>query len=81
MNWKKKGVVFNKLQDELEYPAELIKMFQENPELKQAFEKLTPGRKRSYLIHFNSAKQSQTIENRIKKCIPKILMGKGFNEY
>ncbi len=48
--------------------------------LKEAFESLTPGRQRAYLLHFSSAKQSKTREARIEKCIPQILEGKGLND-
>jgi uncharacterized protein YdeI (YjbR/CyaY-like superfamily) len=47
------------------------------PALKAAFEALTPGRQRNYLLHFSSAKQSKTREARIEKCIPLIFDGKG----
>lgn len=50
------------------------------PALKTAFEALTPGRQRAYLLHFSSPKQSQTRESRIEKCIPQILNGKGLND-
>nr|WP_315028418.1 DUF1801 domain-containing protein [uncultured Chryseobacterium sp.] len=48
--------------------------------LKEAFEALTPGRQRAYLLHFSSAKQTKTREARIEKCIPQILDGKGLND-
>ncbi|MBV8326500.1 DUF1801 domain-containing protein [Chryseobacterium sp.] len=48
--------------------------------LKQAFDALTPGRQRAYLLYFSSAKQSKTREARIEKCIPGILEGKGLND-
>jgi uncharacterized protein YdeI (YjbR/CyaY-like superfamily) len=51
------------------------------PTLKTAFESLTPGRQRSYILHISQPKQSKTRESRIDKCIPKIFSGKGFNEY
>ena len=50
------------------------------PALKKAFTELTPGRKRSYLLHFSSAKQPATMAARIEKCIPMIMQGIGFNE-
>ena len=62
------------------YPQELIKIFIELPLFKDAFEKLTPGRRRAYLMFFNSAKQSQTIINRIEKYMDAIFNGKGMNE-
>ncbi|MPT33427.1 MAG: hypothetical protein E2600_17520 [Chryseobacterium sp.] len=52
----------------------------ENPELKSAFESLTPGRQRAYLFHFSAPKQSKTRESRIEKSIPNILDGKGMND-
>ncbi len=64
-----------------DYPEVLISVFNEEPEFKKAFEALTPGRQRSYLIHFNQAKQSKTRLNRINKNKAKIFTGKGMNEY
>ena len=48
--------------------------------LKKAFEALTPGRQRAYLLHFSSAKQSKTREARVEKAIPQILEGKGLDD-
>jgi len=50
------------------------------PILKTAFEALTPGRQRAYLLHFAAPKQSKTREARIEKYIPQILDGKGLND-
>lgn len=50
------------------------------PALKTAFEALTPGRQRAYLLYFSSAKQSQTREARVEKCIPLILDGLGLDD-
>jgi uncharacterized protein YdeI (YjbR/CyaY-like superfamily) len=50
------------------------------PELKTAFEALTPGRQRAYLLHFSQAKQSKTRTARVEKCIPQIFAGKGLND-
>ncbi len=61
-------------------PEELKKKFEEVPGLKAAFEKLTPGRQRAYLLHFSSAKKSETRLARIEKYIPHILSGKGMND-
>lgn len=62
-------------------PPELSKRLNDDPKLAAAFDALTPGRKRSFYIHIGSAKQSKTRHRRIDKSIPKILAGKGFNEY
>lgn len=61
-------------------PEELKKAFTKNARLKKAFDSLTPGRQRAYLLHFSGAKQSSTRQARIEKCIPHILKGKGMND-
>ncbi|TKC05369.1 hypothetical protein FA048_16705 [Pedobacter polaris] len=50
------------------------------PALKIAFEALTPGRQRAYLLHFSAPKQSKTRVARIEKCMQQILNGKGLND-
>lgn len=61
-------------------PEEFQKKLDKNKTLKTAFEKLTPGRQRSYLFYFSQAKQSKTREDRVEKYIPKILDGKGLED-
>lgn len=61
-------------------PDELREMFARAPGLREAFEALTPGRKRAYLLHFASAKQSKTRTSRIEKSVPRILDGRGLND-
>ena len=61
-------------------PEEFQSKLDDIPALKAAFEALTPGRQRAYLLHFSSAKQSKTREARIAKAIPQILDGKGLND-
>jgi len=61
-------------------PEELQKKFTEVPGLKTAFEALTPGRQRAYILHFSAPKQAKTREARIEKYIPHILSGKGLND-
>jgi uncharacterized protein YdeI (YjbR/CyaY-like superfamily) len=51
-----------------------------NKALKKAFESLTPGRQRAYLLHFSSAKLAKTREARVEKYIPQILAGKGIDD-
>ena len=65
---------------EFTMPEEFQKALDENPDLKAAFEALTPGRQRGYLLYFSQAKQSKTRESRIEKCIPQIFDGKGLND-
>ncbi|HBL45827.1 YdeI/OmpD-associated family protein [Gimesia sp.] len=61
-------------------PAEFQKKLDESPALQTAFEALTPGRQRGYLMHFSAAKQSKTREARVEKYIPQILDGKGIHD-
>lgn len=49
----------------------------EDPIFKSAFDALTPGRQRGYIIHFSQAKQSKTRKTRILKFMPKIMKGEG----
>lgn len=72
-------VTFKKTAD-YKLPEELITKFNEMPEFKTAFEKLTPGRQRAYIFYFSQAKQAKTRETRIENYIPQILMGKGLND-
>jgi uncharacterized protein YdeI (YjbR/CyaY-like superfamily) len=65
---------------EFKMPGEFRKKLMENPGLKTAFEALTPGRQRAYLLHFSAPKQSRTREARIEKCTPLIFDGIGLNE-
>jgi len=69
-----------KAKDELELPAELTQMLKKDRRLAKAFQSLTPGRQRSYVLHIAAAKQAQTRIARIEKNIPKILAGLGMNE-
>jgi uncharacterized protein YdeI (YjbR/CyaY-like superfamily) len=65
---------------EFNMPEEFQHKLDENPALKTAFEALTPGRQRGYLLYFSGAKQSKTREARVEKCTPQILDGKGLND-
>ncbi|MEB2776800.1 YdeI family protein [Algoriphagus sp. D3-2-R+10] len=61
-------------------PGEFQVKLDENPDLKHAFEALTPGRQRGYLLHFAAPKQAKTREARVEKLTPQILSGKGLND-
>jgi uncharacterized protein YdeI (YjbR/CyaY-like superfamily) len=65
---------------EYEISEEFQLKLNESAELKNAFEALTPGRQRGYLLHFAQPKQAKTREVRIEKCIPSIFEGKGLND-
>lgn len=63
-----------------EVPEEFQQKLDKKASLKKAFEALTPGRQRAYLLHFAAPKQSKTRESRIEKAIPQIMQGKGLND-
>lgn len=65
---------------EYSIPEEFKLALKKNAALKKAFEALTPGRQRGYILHFSSPKQSKTRESRIEKCTKQILAGKGLND-
>lgn len=65
---------------EFSFPEELERKMDDIPALRTAFEELTPGRQRAYLLHFSSAKQAKTRESRIEKCVQRILDGKGLDD-
>ncbi len=65
---------------ELAYPDELTARFGADPDFRAAFERLTPGRRRFYLVHFSGAKRSTTRAARIERYREKILEGKGFHD-
>ena len=78
---EKAGLVVSfKKHDEYTIPEELQHKFEEIPALKTAFEALTPGRQRAYMLHFSSPKQSKTRESRVEKCVEQILNGKGLDD-
>jgi uncharacterized protein YdeI (YjbR/CyaY-like superfamily) len=65
---------------EFSIPEEFKNKLDEIPDLKTAFNALTPGRQRAYMLYFSAPKQSKTRESRVEKCIPQILNGKGLND-
>ena len=78
MEAEKAGLKVNyKRTAEFSIPEEFKNKLDEIPALKIAFDALTPGRQRAYLLHFSSAKQSKTRESRVEKCMQQILNRKG----
>jgi uncharacterized protein YdeI (YjbR/CyaY-like superfamily) len=71
-----------KLRDHSEYvvPEELQKKLDRMPKLKKAFQALTPGRQRGYMLYISGAKQAKTRETRVEKCLQPILDGKGLDD-
>jgi uncharacterized protein YdeI (YjbR/CyaY-like superfamily) len=78
---EKAGVeVGYKKTSEFKTSGEFQKKLNQLPALKTAFDALTPGRQRGYLLYFSAPKQSKTREARVEKCMRRILNGKGLND-
>ncbi|MEE8429252.1 MAG: YdeI/OmpD-associated family protein [Gammaproteobacteria bacterium] len=75
---EKAGLKVDFKKKEHSIPEELQNTFDESPAFKTAFEALTPGRQRGYILHFSAAKQSKTRASRIEKYMPRIFDGIGF---
>jgi uncharacterized protein YdeI (YjbR/CyaY-like superfamily) len=61
-------------------PEEFQNKLNKNPALKTAFDALTSGRQRAYILYFSAPKQSKTRESRVEKSMQQILNGKGLND-
>src|SRR5665811_928619 len=78
---EKAGLKVNfKKNTDLIFPEEFQNKLDEIPALKTAFDALTPGRQRAYILYFSAPKQSKTRESRVEKCMQQILNGKGLND-
>ncbi|HEY1469208.1 MAG TPA: YdeI/OmpD-associated family protein [Candidatus Acidoferrum sp.] len=77
---EKAGLKVNYKKNPEPIPEELQNKLDEIPALKAAFDALTPGRQRGYILYFFGGKQSKTRASRVQKCMPQILKGKGLND-
>jgi uncharacterized protein YdeI (YjbR/CyaY-like superfamily) len=64
----------------IETPEEFQYFLDSDEVLKLAFEGLTPGRQKAYLLHFSEPKQSKTKTARVEKWMSQIKRGKGMND-
>jgi uncharacterized protein YdeI (YjbR/CyaY-like superfamily) len=81
MEVEKAGLKVNyKKATEFIIPDEFINRLEEVPGLQDAFDALTPGRQRAYILYFSAPRQSKTRDSRIEKYIQQILDGKGLND-
>jgi uncharacterized protein YdeI (YjbR/CyaY-like superfamily) len=69
-----------KTTSEYRVPEEFQAVLDNMPDVKSAFQTLTPGRQRGYLLYFSAPKQVKTKEARIEKYLQKILAGKGLDD-
>ncbi|CAH8712337.1 YdeI family protein [Paenibacillus thiaminolyticus] len=78
---EKAGLEVNfKKNTEFMIPEEFQNKLDEIPALKTAFEALTPGRQRAYILYFSEPKQAKTRESRVEKYMQQILNGKGLRD-
>ena len=78
---EKAGLQVNyKKTTEFVIPEEFQNQLDKIPALKTAFDGLTPGRQRGYILYFSQPKQSKTRESRVEKCMQQILNGKGLHD-
>jgi uncharacterized protein YdeI (YjbR/CyaY-like superfamily) len=80
MSYAEAGITPPKDDGDVDLPDELLEAMDSDPELAEAFHNLTPGRRKGYVIHLNSAKTSATRVARIMRSRQKILEGKGATE-
>ncbi len=81
MSYAEAGLKPAKVETELDLPEELVEALDADPELAEAFHNLTPGRQKSHVLMIGGSKNAATRINRIIKLRPRILAGKGANEY
>src|SRR6267378_3899371 len=77
---EKAGLKVNFKKNPEPIPEEFQNKLAEIPALKTAFDALTPGRQRAYILYFSAPKQSKTRESRVEKCMQQILNGKGLDD-
>lgn len=65
---------------EIELPELFSDLLSKEKKLREAFDKLTPGKRKEYILHINEAKQEATKLKRLEKIKPMILEGKGLND-
>jgi uncharacterized protein YdeI (YjbR/CyaY-like superfamily) len=65
---------------QFEMPDEFSRRLDDEPALAEAFNALSRGRQKAYLLHFSGAKQSTTRSARVEKNVPRILKGMGLND-
>ncbi len=80
MELERSGARVDLPKDDIVYPDELVARLNDDPELSEAFQALTPGRRRGYALYFAQPKQSATRVGRIEKLRDKILAGKGLQD-
>jgi len=77
---QKRGLEIKPETKKVPMPEELDRELKANKALKEAFNTLSPGKRKEYAEHIGSAKQEKTRLSRLEKCVPMILAGTGLND-
>ncbi len=80
MGYAETGTRPERTTSEIDLPDELVTALDDDPSLAEAFQALTPGRRKSYVIALTSTKVSATRFARIDRFREKIMAGKGATE-
>jgi uncharacterized protein YdeI (YjbR/CyaY-like superfamily) len=80
MGYAERGILPPKERMEIDLPAELVEALDADPDLSAAFAALTPGRRKSWVLHLTTAKTAATRVSRIERGRAKLMAGKGANE-
>lgn len=81
MGYAEAGVKPPKTEMDIDLPEELVEAMDADPELAEAFHRLTPGRQKSHVLQIGGSRNAVTRIGRIDKLRPKIMAGKGAQEY
>lgn len=77
---EKEGRRVDMQDDDFDLPEELESELSSDLAFAKAWDALTPGRRRGWVIHFSGAKQSETRRNRVQKAKPEIAKGRGLHD-
>lgn len=81
MGFAAAGIQPAKVVGELVLPEELVQALDDDPRLAEAWAALTPGRQRSHVLQIAGGKAAATRVARVVKLAPRMLAGKGAQEY
>ena len=81
MGYAEQGVRPAKSETALDLPEELTEALDADPQLAEAFARLTPGRQKGYVLNLRSAKKPETRSARVQKFAPRILKGLGLHDH
>ena len=80
IDFEQRGVKVDLPPDDLDLPVELQDRLDADTAFRDAWNALTPGRRRGYVVLISGAKKAETRMARIEKHAPRILKGKGLHD-